>query len=101
MTDNLVWVVDPDPHPGASRHPSRRGKFQRSASPEGAASVNRYYSAVLLIQFTSRQLHRPEHDLQCLTLLIFFLFELFFHLLEPLQDSLSLTGPPLFSIGQA
>ena len=22
LTDNLVWVVDPEAHPGASRHPS-------------------------------------------------------------------------------
>ena len=30
MTDNLVWVVDPETHPGASRHPSDGGDFQRS-----------------------------------------------------------------------
>ena len=27
--DDLVWVVDPEPHPGASRHPSEGGDFQR------------------------------------------------------------------------
>jgi len=33
VTDNLVWVVDPEPHPGApatavaSRHPSEGGDF--------------------------------------------------------------------------
>ena len=31
MTDNLVWVVDPEPHPGASRHPSERGGFVQRA----------------------------------------------------------------------
>ena len=30
MTDNLVWVVDPETHPGASRHPPDGGDFQRS-----------------------------------------------------------------------
>jgi hypothetical protein len=35
VTDNLVWVVDPEPHPGASRHPSDGGDFQgsRDATP--------------------------------------------------------------------
>ena len=31
MTDNLVWVVDPETHPGAARHPSEGGDFQRRA----------------------------------------------------------------------
>ena len=28
VTDNLVWVVDPETHPGASRHSSVGGDFQ-------------------------------------------------------------------------
>ena len=41
VTNNLVWVVDPETHPGALRHPSEGGDFQGSASTESAASVNR------------------------------------------------------------
>jgi hypothetical protein len=30
VTENPVWVVDPETHPGASRHPSEGGDFQES-----------------------------------------------------------------------
>ncbi len=30
VIDNLVWVVDPETHPGASRHPSDGGDFHGS-----------------------------------------------------------------------
>jgi len=60
VTHDLVWAVDRGIHPGAAVKasqaftPSDGGDFQRSASSESAASVNRYYSAVHFIQFTSR-----------------------------------------------
>ena len=28
VIDNLVWVVDPETHPGASRYPSEGGDFR-------------------------------------------------------------------------
>ena len=31
-TDNLVWVVDPETHPVASRHPAEGGDFHREQS---------------------------------------------------------------------
>jgi hypothetical protein len=35
VTENLVWVVDPETHPGASRDPSEGGDFQERG-PETA-----------------------------------------------------------------
>jgi hypothetical protein len=50
VTDNLVWVVDPEPHPGASRHTAEGGDFQRVGADLWAAIPRRCSS------------RRPEAD---------------------------------------